>query len=184
MDNLIAEKAAVPMYVVMTNGLTDGSWAGGSTPEGIRLLERELIGDVIPLVENRYPVHRDKCCRAIAGLSMGGGQAFVIGLRNLDLFSAIGQFSAGILSDGTFDYERYIPGVMEDPERINRELALLWIACGTKDPRHAGHLDTVEELHRRGVRCEFHDAPWGHEWQFWRLQLHDFAQRLFRNNHQ
>ena len=105
-------------------------------------------------------------------------------MRNLDLFSAIGQFSAGILSDGTFDYERYIPGVMEDPERINRELALLWIACGTKDPRHAGHLDTVEELHRRGVRCEFHDAPWGHEWQFWRLQLHDFAQRLFRNNHQ
>ena len=184
MDNLIAEKAAVPMYVVMTNGLTDGSWAGGSTPEGIRLLERELIGDVIPLVENRYPVRRDKRCRAIAGLSMGGGQAFVIGLRNLDLFSAIGQFSAGILSDGTFDYERYIPGIMEDPERINRELALLWIACGTKDPRHAGHLDTVEELHRRGVRCEFHDAPWGHEWQFWRLQLHDFAQRLFRNNHQ
>ena len=184
MDNLIAEKAAVPMYVVMTNGLTDGSWAGGSTPEGIRLLERELIGDVIPLVENRYPVRRDKRCRAIAGLSMGGGQAFVIGLSNLDLCSAIGQCSAGFVSDGTFDYERYIPGVMEDPERINRELALLWIACGTKDPRHAGHLDTVEELHRRGVRCEFHDAPWGHEWQFWRLQLHDFAQRLFRNNHQ
>ena len=93
------------------------------------------------------------------------------------------EFSAGILSDGTFDYERYIPGVMEDPERINRELALLWIACGTKDPRHAGHLDTVDELHRRGVRCEFHDAPWGHEWQFWRLQLYGFAQRLFRNNH-
>ena len=115
MDNLIAEKAAVPMYVVMTNGLTDGSWAGGSTPEGMQLLERELIEDVIPLVENRYPVCKEKRGRAIAGLSMGGGQAFVIGLRNLDLFSAIGQFSAGILSDGTFDYERYIPGVMEGP---------------------------------------------------------------------
>ena len=71
MDNLIAEKAAVPMYVVMTNGLTDGSWAGGSTPEGMQLLERELIEDVIPLVENRYPVCKEKRGRAIAGLSMG-----------------------------------------------------------------------------------------------------------------
>ena len=67
---------------------------GRRRTRGIRLLERELIGDVIPLVENRYPVRRDKRCRAIAGLSMGGGQAFVIGLRNL-ICSAIGQFSAG-----------------------------------------------------------------------------------------
>ncbi len=69
-------------------------------PRGHTTARKGLIGDVIPLVENRYPVRRDKRCRAIAGLSMGGGQAFVIGLRNLDLFSAIGQFSAGILSDG------------------------------------------------------------------------------------
>lgn len=180
LDNLIAAGKAVPMYVVMTNGLTDGSWAGGSTPEGIAALEEELLRDVIPLVEKRYRVFRDKRRRAIAGLSMGGGQAFVIGLRNLDRFSAIGQFSAGILSDGPFDYARYGIGAIDDPARINRELALLWIACGTKDPRYAGHLDTTEELRRRGVRFEFHDAPRGHEWQFWRMQLHEFAQRIFR----
>ena len=73
---------------------------------------------------------------------------------------------------------------MEDPERINRELALLWIACGTKDPRHAGHLDTVEELHRRGVRCEFHDAPWDTSGNSGASSSTIFAQRLFRNNHQ
>lgn len=59
LDNLIAENKAVPMYVVMTNGLTDGSWAGGSTPEGIATLEKELLEDVIPLVERRYRVHTD-----------------------------------------------------------------------------------------------------------------------------
>lgn len=180
LDNLIAGGRAVPMYVVMTNGLTDGSWAGGSTPEGIAALEKELMTDVIPCVEKRYRVHTDKRHRAIAGLSMGGGQAYVIGLRNLDKFCAIGQFSAGILSDGTFDHERYAPGVIGDPARINRELELLWISCGTKDPRYRGHLDTAEELRRRGVRFEFHEGPWGHEWQFWRLQLHDFAQRIFK----
>lgn len=180
LDNLIAENKAVPMYVVMTNGLTDGSWAGGSTPEGIATLEKELLEDVIPLVERRYRVHTDKRHRAIAGLSMGGGQAYVIGLRNLDRFCAIGQFSAGILSDGQFDYERYVPGVIGEPQRINRKLELLWISCGTKDPRYQGHLDTVDDLRRRGVHYEFHEGPWGHEWQFWRLQLHDFAQRIFK----
>jgi len=181
LDNLIAAGKAVPMYVVMTNGLTDGSWAGGSTPEGIATLEKELLEDVIPLVERRYRVRTDKRHRAIAGLSMGGGQAYVIGLRNLDRFCAIGQFSAGILSDGQFDYERYAPGIIGDPERINRELDLLWISCGTKDTRYRGHLDTVEDLRRRGVEYEFHEAPWGHEWQFWRLQLHDFVQRIFKH---
>lgn len=180
LDNLIAADRAVTMYFVMTDGLTDGSWAGGSTPEGIATLEEELFRDVIPLIERRYRVRTDKRHRAIAGLSMGGGQAYVIGLRNLDRFCAIGQFSAGILSDGQFDYARYAPHVIDDPERINRELRLLWIACGTKDPRYRGRLQTVGELRRRGVRFEFHDGAWGHEWQFWRLQLHDFVQRLFR----
>lgn len=180
LDNLIAAGKAVPMYVVMTNGLTDGSWAGGSTPEGIAALEEELLRDVIPLIEKRYRVLSEKRHQAIAGLSMGGGQAFVIGLRNLDRFAAIGQFSAGILSDGPFDYARYAVGAIDDPAAINRELALLWIACGTKDPRYPGHLDTTEELRQRGVHFEFHEAPWGHEWQFWRLQLHEFAQRIFR----
>lgn len=180
LDNLIADGDAVPMYVVMTYGLTDGSWAGGSTPEGIAALEQELLTDVIPLVERRYNVIASKRGRAIAGLSMGGGQAFVIGLRNLDKFCAVGDFSAGILSDGRFDYERYMPGVMQHPDRINHELSLLWLSCGTKDPRWQGHLQTAEDLRSRGIEIEFHEGPWGHEWQFWREQLHDFAMRLFK----
>ncbi len=179
LDNLIADGKAEPMYVVMTNGLTDGSWAGGSTPEGIATLENELLTDVIPLIEKRYKVYTDKKHRAIAGLSMGGGQAYVIGLRNLDKFCAIGQFSAGILSDDQFDYERYAPGIISDPQHINDELSLLWISCGTKDSRYQGHLNTVADLRERGVNHEWHDGPYGHEWQFWRLQLHDFIQKLF-----
>ena len=72
MDNLIAGGNAEPMIVVMTNGLTDGSWAGGSNVEGMRALEEELLNDVIPLVEKRYRVLTDRKSRAIAGLSMGG----------------------------------------------------------------------------------------------------------------
>lgn len=179
LDNLIARQEAVPMLIVMTNGLTDGSWSGGSTVAGMRDLENELLTDVIPLIETRYRVRKEKAGRAIAGLSMGGGQAFVMGLRNLDWFSYVGEFSAGVLSDGTFDYGKYLPGVMDTPQTIDEALRLLWISCGTKDPRYKGHVDFVAALRERGVTCEFYDAAAGHEWPFWRSQLRDFSKRLF-----
>lgn len=179
LDNLIASGKAVPMLIAMSNGLTDGSWAGGSTVEGMNTLEEELFTDIIPMIESRYRVKTDKVNRAIAGLSMGGGQAYVIGLRNLDKFSYIGQFSAGILSDGNFDYEKYIPGIISHPEIINKELKLLWISCGTKDPRYNGHKELISNLSKRGVKYEFHDMVAGHEWSFWRAQLNNFAQKLF-----
>lgn len=180
MDNLINQNEATPMYVVMTNGLTDGSWAGGSTPEGIVTLETELLTDVIPLIERRYNVITDKKGRAIAGLSMGGGQAYVIGLRNLGKFNAIGEFSAGILSDGNFNYENYAPGIMSNPQKINESLELLWISCGTLDTRYDGHLQTIDYLKQRNVNFEFDEMEYGHEWQFWRLQLKEFVSRIFK----
>lgn len=138
MDNLIAAGKADPMIVVMTNGLTDGSWAGGSSPEGMKTLETELLSDVIPLVESRYRVKKDRRHRAIAGLSMGGGQSFVIGLRNLDKFSAIGEFSSGLLSE-PFDYEKY--GIDPDSVKINDSLNLLWVSC-----EHWTHVGMVIRL--------------------------------------
>lgn len=179
LDNLIALEKAKPMLIVMSNGLTDGSWAGRSTVEGMNILETELLTDIIPYIEQRYRVKRDKRNRAIAGLSMGGGQAYVIGLRNLDYFSYIGQFSAGIMGDGNFSHDKYIPGVISDVGRVNRELKLLWISCGTKDPRYNGHVEFVENLKKMGVKYEFYDSNYGHEWEFWRQQLRDFVQRLF-----
>ena len=176
LDNAIAA-GAEPMLVVMTNGLTDGSWAGGSTPEGIALLEKELLDDVIPLVEKRYRVRKDRASRAIAGLSMGGGQSFVIGLHNLDKFAWVGEFSSGLLSDTELDLGRY--SVDLDPARVNT-LRLLWISCGTKDERWEGHQAFSAKLDELGIKHTFDSAPYAHEWQFWREQLYAFASRLFK----
>ncbi|WP_112375571.1 alpha/beta hydrolase [Sphingobacterium multivorum] len=126
MDNLIAEKKIKPMLVVMTNGLTDGSWAGGSSVEGMDLLEDELLNDVKPLIEQRFNVGKDKSYRAIAGLSMGGGQAFVIGMRNKDTFQYIGQFSSGLLSDPAFDFDRYIPNMSALKSSSNGQAVNIW----------------------------------------------------------
>ena len=180
LENLIAHKEAVPMIIVMSNGLTDGSWAGGSTKEGMLQLEQELLKDIIPLIEKQYRVIANKANRAIAGLSMGGGQAYIMGLRNLDTFSWIGEFSAGILSDPAFDINERIPGIYEQASIINKQLKLLWIGCGTDDPRIAGHLQLATTLKQKGIQYEAYNIPGGHEWKVWREELHLFLPKLFR----
>ena len=179
LENLIAEGKAKPMLIVMTNGLTDGSWAGGSSKEGVEQLEQELLKDVIPYVEKNYRVRADKKSRAIAGLSMGGGQAYLIGLKNPDKFSYIGEFSAGLLSDAKFDINERVPGAFANPAKLNKEISLLYLACGKEDPRYQGHLALDYDLKTKGINHEFHDSSGGHEWRFWREQLHNFMQKIF-----
>ena len=184
LDNAIATQKARPMLVVMTNGLTDGTWAGGSTSDGIDALEKELLEDVIPLVESRYRVETGRESRAIAGLSMGGGQAFVIGLHNVDKFAYVGEFSAGILSDVNLDLGQYRLTALDDAAKLNKDLKLLWIACGTLDTRWEGHQALDAKLTGMGVNHEFRYSEYGHEWQFWREQLRDFACSIFQKDSQ
>jgi enterochelin esterase-like enzyme len=179
LENLIAAKKAKPMLIVMTNGLTDGTWAGGSTKEGVEQLEAELLKDVIPFIEQNYRVLKDKKSRAIAGLSMGGGQAYLIGLKNQDKFDYIGEFSAGLLSDAKFDINERVPGVFNQPKSVNDHLKLLWIACGKDDPRYPGHLALDYTLTEKNIKHEFHESEGGHEWRFWREQLYGFMQKIF-----
>lgn len=182
LDNLIAHQEAKPMVIVMTNGLTGTSWASGSTPEAMEALEKELLNDVIPLVESRFHVSSRRDDRAIAGLSMGGGQAFVMGLRNLDRFAWIGEYSAGLLSAADFNIDQTLPGVLKNPAEVNAQLHLLWLGCGDLDPRYNGYRNLVDLLRERGLEVAPHDAAGGHEWKVWRHELHDFLQVLFKDN--
>src|SRR5262249_25434495 len=93
LDNLYADQKVVPMLVVMPNGTVPASGTSKHFTSGF---EKELLQDVIPFVESRYPVQADREHRAIAGLSMGGGQALRIGLKHLDQFAWIGGFSSAI----------------------------------------------------------------------------------------
>jgi enterochelin esterase family protein len=179
LENLIADKKAVPALIVMTNGDTDRSWSGGSSPEAMKVLADELLGDVIPLVEKNYRVVRNREGRAIAGLSMGGGQAFTIGLKNLNQFAWVGEFSSGLLSAADFKLAEYLPGFLEDPA-MNKRLKLLFLSCGTEDPRINGHLDLVDLLKAKGIRSVWYPTPGAHEWKVWRHALAEFLPQLFR----
>jgi len=133
LDNLYADKKLVPMIVVMPNGramMNDRAEGNVFDPEKIQAFttfEKDLLNDLIPFIEKRYPVQADREHRAIAGLSMGGGQSLNFGLGNLDKFAWVGGFSS---APNTKIPEELVP----DPAGARSKLKLLWISCGDKDP--------------------------------------------------
>jgi enterochelin esterase family protein len=180
LDNLIAQHKAAPMIIVMPNGDTDGTWGGGSSPEGIQMLGEELLSDIIPMIDRTYRVAGGRENRAITGLSMGGGQAFTIGLKHLDLFAWVGEFSSGLVSDTSFKLEQHLPGFLDHPHEINRKLKLFFLSCGTEDPRYPGQLDLGDTLKQHGIRFVWYPTPGAHEWKVWRHALAEFAQQAFQ----
>jgi enterochelin esterase family protein len=178
LENLIAEGKAMPMIIVMTYGGDNSS--GGGTREGIAALGKELLEDVIPLVETNYRTLPGRDNRAIAGLSMGGGQAFTIGLDHLDQFTWVAEFSSGLLSDADFRIEKYMPRLIENVPDLNQRLRLLFLSCGSEDPRYRGQLDLGDALTKYNIRHEWYSTPGTHEWKVWRHSLHEFLPQLFR----
>jgi enterochelin esterase-like enzyme len=186
LDNLIAEGKAKPMIVVIPNGNVSrpGSRAGGYNDEAMTVFKEELVSNVIPFIEKNYAVKTGAADRAIAGLSMGGGQAFYTGLRNTDLFGNVGVFSTGLFGgisqQSTFDPETVIPGILTAPGSLNSKLKVFYISVGEQDPRIEPTKKLVQTLKSKGLKVEFSSFPGAHEWQVWRKSLHDFAQKLFK----
>ena len=144
-----------------------------------------LVADILPYVESHYNVIKNRTGRAVAGLSMGGGQSFYIGLRNIDVFANIGIFSSGLLGgsgagQAAFDPEAQMPGLISNPAKYNK-LDLFYISCGEQDNRIGGTKEFVDQLNALGYKNVFYETyPGGHEWKVWRRNLSAFVQKVFR----
>lgn len=187
MDNLIAEKKAVPMIVVTTNlYLINNIGAGynsASTNQFMDLFGEELKEIIIPFVEKNYRVNTNREQRAIAGLSMGGGTSFRVGMLNTNTFASVGVFSSSAFmgKDGNiFDAETQIPGILSNPDKFNKQLKLLYISNGEQDRSVAYTRKTIETFRSKGLKLESNFFPGSHEWHVWRKALNDFAPKLFR----
>jgi len=179
LDNLIAEGKAKPMVVVMPNGhpvpfseRRDVPWLKQAA-----LFRDDLINDVLPLVEARYRVKQKQADRAIAGLSMGGGQAVEVGLARTDLFRYVGAFSAYVPDAPT---DPTVKAFAADAKKANRNLALLWIAIGKDDSLLDGQKAFDAYLTEKGIRHEFQITAGTHSWPVWQRYLHEFLPRLFQ----
>ena len=191
LDNLIAEKKAVPMIVVIANGNVTRPGAtgggGGYNDAAMTAFKEEMFENVIPFIEKNYRVKQGVASRAIAGLSMGGGQAFYTGLRNTDMFSHVGIFSTGLFGGinrqpnaAAFDPEATIPGLLTKAQTFNSKLKVFYISVGEQDPRIEATKKLIDTFKSKGLNVAFASFPGGHEWQVWRKSLHDFTQKLFK----
>jgi enterochelin esterase-like enzyme len=178
LDNLIADGKAVPMIVVMPNGRAqrDDRAVGNvmASAPAFAVFEKDLLNDVIPAIESKYSVQADRDHRALAGLSMGGGQSLNFGLGHLDTFAYVGGFSS---APNTKPAAQLIP----DPDAAKKSLKLLYLSCGNKD----GLINISQGVHAylkdKGIEHIWHVDSNAHDPVHWRNALYNFAQRIFRD---
>lgn len=180
LDNLYADKKIQDMIVVMPNGraMKDDS-AGGNVmaPEKVEAFaafEKDLLNDLIPFIEKKYPVLKNSENRAIAGLSMGGGQSLNFGLGNLDKFAWVGGFSS---APNTKAPQELIPNV----EDAKNKLKLIWISCGDKDWLIPFSHRLHNYLSENEIEHVYRIIPDGrHDFKAWKEDLYNFTQLLFK----
>ncbi len=194
-DNLIADGKIQPMIVVFPNGnanVTAGAdsaspGAGGRGGPGGgfggwgKPFEDDLIKDIIPYVESHYSVYTDREHRALAGLSMGGGQALNIGMYNIETFAYVGGFSSAPNTNkfgGMNNDVEFLP----DPKAAREKLKVLWIACGNKDGLIRVSQGVHKYLKEQGVPHVWHVDSNGHDGTEWANNLYLFAQYIFTDS--
>ena len=178
LDNLIADKQAVPMIVVLPNGRASKDvTARDPIPKqspAFAAFEKDLLADLIPFIEKTYSVKADRESRALAGLSMGGGQSLNFGLNNLDTFAWVGGFSSAPNTKPPTD-------LIKDHAEAAKKLRLLYVACGDKDRLFRISQGVHQMLDEKKVPHVYNVIPGGqHDFKVWRSDLYQFAQLLFR----
>jgi enterochelin esterase-like enzyme len=176
LDNLLAERKGQPMIIVMPFG---HAVPFGSPREvqakNTAMYEDYVLTDVMPFVEAKYRIAPGQENRAIAGLSMGGGQALHIAFSHPGLFSAVGAFSAAVPAD----FETRFAGALSDPSTTNSTLRTIWIACGKDDFLFDRSEKLSALLKSRQVQHTFQPTEGNHTYTYWRQYLGEFAPLLF-----
>lgn len=181
LDNVIAAGKAVPMIVVMPNGRAladDRPWPeerkfSQEHVAGFANFERDLLDSLIPAIDRAYPTVTQRGARAIAGLSMGGGQALNFGLGHLETFAWVGGFSAA-------PNTRAVASLLPRLEAGQPQPQLLFLACGD----HDGLIGVSQNFHRtlreHKVPHVWHVDGYGHDRDSWAESLYHFSQLIFR----
>ena len=194
LDNLIAAKKAVEMLVVMPNGSLPPPKhapprpAPGQLPSAefrkamealMMRFTNELMNDVIPTVEKTFRVKTGSENRALAGLSMGGGQTLGLLIRQPDQFGYVGIWSAGLFGSNADEWEKRNEAFLAGAQKVNSTVKRLEIVVGDQDFLLAGSKALSEVLKKRGIEHEQRITGGGHTWINWRHYLNEFAPKLF-----
>jgi len=178
LDNLIAEKKANPMIIVMPSGWTPSGGQVMTSDATKDPFTKEMIEDIIPFVQSRYRTLANPENRALSGLSMGGIQTLNIGLHHLGTFRYVAVMSSGWISED--DRQFFYKSEAAQIPKYNSQLKLFWWGWGQTDIARVNGLAVIDNFKSEGVKIETLETPGGHEWANWRIFLHEVAPKLFR----
>jgi enterochelin esterase family protein len=178
LDNLIADKKAVPMIVVMPfNGSNAPTAGNGGRGANNTLFEDYMLKELIPFIDSNYRVAPGRQNRAMAGLSAGGAATYNIAFKHPELFSSAGMFSAAQIGA---NFATKYPQLAADPKGTTAKFPVIWIGAGLADPLDQGAKALDGELTKLGIRHTYADRDGGHVWPVWRWALSEFVPRIFR----
>jgi len=195
LDNLINDKKAKPMVVVMPAGHTRGP-ANQIAASATDAFVSDFVTDIMPYVQKNYRVLTDRANTAIAGLSMGGLQTLNIGIPNLEKFAYLGVYSSGLIgafpgagrggtpapaagTGGPTEWETRNTAKLDDPN-LKKGLKLVWFGTGKEDFLLDTTVKTVDLFKKHGFSPVFKESGGGHTWMNWRDYLNEFAPQLFQ----
>lgn len=176
-DNLIADGKMIPMIIVFPSGNATATpadeKAGDRTSASYgQPYHDDLLKDIIPFVEATYSVSTGRASRAIAGMSMGSGQALNIGLTNLDKFDWIAVVAPA-------PNTRPPAELITDTASLNR-LKLLWLSVGNRDSLYR----VAEGIHNlateKGVTHVWRVDTNSHDIGAMSSNFFHFGQKLFK----
>jgi enterochelin esterase family protein len=174
LDYLVAEGRARPMVVAMPDGHVFGTKWKEDRATKLRAFVADFYEHLMPEVERLYRVSHERNERAMAGLSMGGGQAICAGLTRPRMFGAFGLFSSGLWPEVTPMLQAALPELRENPP------ATLWVGIGRRDFLYGHCMLLRETLEAAGIPFTYYEDDTAHSWRTWRDYLQRFAPLLFR----
>jgi enterochelin esterase family protein len=181
LDNLISQRKAKPMIIVMPYGRAYPviSKSSGSLRnwENLQEFKKDFLNNLVPFIEQNYRVKKDKDNRAIAGFSGGGGETLYLGLNNPDMFSWICGFAPGMLKE---EFARNNETAFTNPSLTNQRLKLFWIGVGKEDGLYPVISEYLKVLDEKGIKHETLISEGGHTWMNCKLYLATIAQKLFK----
>ena len=180
MDNLLAQGKAVPMLIVMANGMVMDETAEGETILRHNLFPEELVEDIIPFIEKKYRVKADRDFRAMAGLSMGSMQTSMTVCRYGELFGWEGLFSGFMHNCMGENQDNSFLEIMKE-ESFQKGLHLFFRAMGRQDEFWDRFAEDDTFCEENKIPCIRREYEGGHDWNVWRQCIRDFLPLLFQD---
>jgi enterochelin esterase-like enzyme len=174
-DNLLADHEISPLIIVMPYGQLNPSV---STDEAItsfsKKYEQELLTEIIPAVDKAYRTVPAAKGRAIAGNSMGGMQAALVGMNHPEIFSTVGMWSPAIFTDPSMLFA----GLTAASNRLKHSFSYVEVRVGEQDSFYGRSVAIDQYLTAQKIAHVFAPTPGEHSWVTWRPYLVAFLKKF------